>query len=356
MASENLKPMNLKTFLRENIRNLVPYRSARDDFNEGLLLDANENSLGAPVRNQLDLHRYPSPTQDALRKRIAAWRGVDFENIFLGVGSDEPIDLVIRMFCEPGQDAILTTPPTYGMYKVAANINNVKIKEVLLTPNFHLQVDEILKAADSQTKVLFLCSPNNPTANSLKKTDILKLISRFPGIVVLDEAYIDFSGQESMAELVQQYPNLIVLQTFSKSFGLAGIRLGIAISNPEIIEVMLKVKAPYNINKLTADMALKAFDQMPIITINIEKIIEERDYIAEQLSYAEAVEKVYPSDSNFLLFKIKNASEIYQKLAEKGVIIRFRGNEPHCEDCLRVTIGMPDENIRFLKTLKEILS
>lgn len=348
--------MNLKTFLRENIRNLVPYRSARDDFNEGLLLDANENSLGAPVRNQLDLHRYPSPTQDALRKRIAAWRGVDFENIFLGVGSDEPIDLVIRMFCEPGQDAILTTPPTYGMYKVAANINNVKIKEVLLTPNFHLQVDEILKAADSQTKVLFLCSPNNPTANSLKKTDILKLISRFPGIVVLDEAYIDFSGQESMAELVQQYPNLIVLQTFSKSFGLAGIRLGIAISNPEIIEVMLKVKAPYNINKLTADMALKAFDQMPIITINIEKIIEERDYIAEQLSYAEAVEKVYPSDSNFLLFKIKNASEIYQKLAEKGVIIRFRGNEPHCEDCLRVTIGMPDENIRFLKTLKEILS
>lgn len=356
MASENLKPMNLKTFLRENIRNLVPYRSARDDFNEGLLLDANENSLGAPVRNQLDLHRYPSPTQDALRKRIAAWRGIDFENIFLGVGSDEPIDLVIRMFCEPGQDAILTTPPTYGMYKVAANINNVKIKEVLLTPNFHLQVDEILKAADSQTKVLFLCSPNNPTANSLKKTDILKLISRFPGIVVLDEAYIDFSGQESMAELVQQYPNLIVLQTFSKSFGLAGIRLGIAISNPEIIEVMLKVKAPYNINKLTADMALKAFDQMPIITINIEKIIEERDYIAEQLSYAEAVEKVYPSDSNFLLFKIKNASEIYQKLAEKGVIIRFRGNEPHCEDCLRVTIGMPDENIRFLKTLKEILS
>lgn len=356
MASENLKPMNLKTFLRENIRNLVPYRSARDDFNEGLLLDANENSLGAPVRNQLDLHRYPSPTQDALRKRIAAWRGIDFENIFLGVGSDEPIDLVIRMFCEPGQDAILTTPPTYGMYKVAANINNVKIKEVLLTPNFHLQVDEILKAADSQTKVLFLCSPNNPTANSLKKTDILKLISRFPGIVVLDEAYIDFSGQESMAELVQQYPNLIVLQTFSKSFGLAGIRLGIAISNPEIIEVMLKVKAPYNINKLTADMALKAFDQMPIITINIEKIIEERDYIAEQLSYAEAVEKVYPSDSNFLLFKIKNASELYQKLAEKGVIIRFRGNEPHCEDCLRVTIGMPDENIRFLKTLKEILS
>lgn len=348
--------MNIQSLLRENIRNLVPYRSARDDFNEGLLLDANENSLGAPVRNQLDLHRYPSPTQDALRKKIASWRGVDFENIFLGVGSDEPIDLVIRMFCEPGQDSILTTPPTYGMYKVAANINNVKIKEVQLTPTFHLQVDEILKEADSQTKVLFLCSPNNPTANSLKKTDILKLISRFPGIVVLDEAYVDFSAQETMAELVQQYPNLIVLQTFSKSFGLAGIRLGIAITNPEIIEVMLKVKAPYNINKLTADMALKAFDQMSIMKINIEKIIEERDYIAEQLLYAPTVEKVYPSDSNFLLFKIKNAYEIYQKLADKGIIIRYRGNEFHCEDCLRVTIGMPDENIRFLKTLKEILT
>lgn len=348
--------MNIESLLRENIRNLVPYRSARDDFNEGLLLDANENSLGAPVRNQLDLHRYPSPTHDALRKKIASWRGVDFENIFLGVGSDEPIDLVIRMFCEPGQDSILTTPPTYGMYKVAANINNVKIKEVQLTPTFHLQVDEILKAADSQTKVLFLCSPNNPTANSLKKTDILKLISRFPGIVVLDEAYVDFSAQETMAELVQQYPNLIILQTFSKSFGLAGIRLGIAITNPEIIEVMLKVKAPYNINKLTADMALKAFDQMSIMKINIEKIIEERDYIAEQLSYAPTVEKVYPSDSNFLLFKIKNAYEIYQKLADKGIIIRYRGNEFHCEDCLRVTIGMPDENIRFLKTLKEILT
>lgn len=333
----------------------MPYRSARDDFNDGLLLDANENSLGAPVRNQLDLHRYPSPTQDALRKKIAAWRGIDFEHIFLGVGSDEPIDLIIRMFCEPGRDSIITTPPTYGMYKVAANINDVNVKEVLLTPKFQLQTDEILKAADNQTKLLFLCSPNNPTANNLKKTDILKLISTFPGVVVLDEAYIDFSEQESMAELVQQYPNLVVLQTFSKSFGLAGIRLGIAIANPEIIEVMLKVKAPYNINKLTSDLALKAFDQMAVMKINLEKIIEERDYVAEQLSYAESVEKVYPSDSNFLLFKIKNAYEIYQQLAKKGVIVRYRGNEPHCEDCLRVTIGMPDENVRFLKTLKEIL-
>ncbi len=350
--------MNLKIqeLLRDNIRDLTPYRSARDDFHEGLLLDANENSLGSPIRNSLNLHRYPSPKQDELRKKIAKWRNVDFENIFLGVGSDEPIDLLIRMFCEPGKDSIIITPPTYGMYRVAANINNVKVKEVLLTNTFQLQVDEVLNSSDTDTKILFLCSPNNPTANNLKVVDILKLISSFRGIVVVDEAYIDFSKQESMAELVQQYPNLVVLQTFSKSFGLAGIRLGISIANQEIIDVMLKVKAPYNINKLTAECALKAFDQLPLVKFNIEKIVEERKYVAEQLSYAETVSVVYPSDANFLLFKINDAFNIYKKLAEKGVIVRFRGNEPLCEDCLRVTIGMPDENKHFLRTLKMILS
>lgn len=348
--------IDIQKFLRENIRNLTPYRSARDDYHEGLLLDANENSFGSPVRNPLDLHRYPSPTQDLLRNKIANWRSVDYENIFLGVGSDEPIDLLIRMFCEPGKDSILITPPTYGMYRVAANINDVKIKEVKLTPSFHLQVDELLKEADIYTKILFLCSPNNPTANNLKPVDMLKLISSFPGIVVIDEAYIDFSRQESMAAFVQQYNNLIVLQTFSKSLGLAGIRLGIAIANQEIIQVMLKVKAPYNINKLTADTALKAFDQMHLVKFNIDKIIEERNYVAEQLSYVEPVQHVYPSNANFLLFKIKDAFAIYQKLAKEGIIVRYRGNEPNCENCLRVTIGMPDENRHFLRTLKRILS
>lgn len=346
----------LQNLLRENIRNLTPYRSARDDFSEGILLDANENSLGSPIRNTLDLHRYPSPTHDQLREKIAQWRHVDYENIFLGVGSDEPIDLLIRMFCEPGKDSIITTPPTYGMYRVAANINDVKVKEVLLTNSFQLQVEDILDAADTDTKILFLCSPNNPTANTFKVVDMHKLIRSFPGIVVVDEAYIDFSGQESMAELVQQYPNLVVLQTFSKSFGLAGIRMGLAFANQDIIHVMLKVKAPYNINKLTADAALKSFDQLPMIKINIEKILEEREYVAEQLSHSESVEKVYPSNANFLLFKIKDAHNIYQKLAEEGIIVRYRGNEPNCEDCLRVTIGMPDENRLFLRTLKKILS
>jgi histidinol-phosphate aminotransferase len=349
------KSINIEFLVRENIRNLTPYRSARDDFDKGTLLDANENSYGSTVRNTLDLHRYPSPTHDPLRKKIAEYRDVDLENIFLGVGSDEPIDLLMRIFCDPGKDSILITPPTYGMYKVAANINNVGIKEVLLTEKFQLRPDEIMEAADKATKILFLCSPNNPTANDMKRTDLLKLATRFPGIIVVDEAYIDFSRQESMAEMVLQYPNLVVLQTFSKAFGLAGIRLGIAIASPEIISYMLRVKAPYNINKLTADMALKAFDNPDLFRFNIEKIRGERNYVAEQLQQSEAVEKVYPSNANFLLFKIRNAKEVYQKLAEKGIIVRYRGNEPLCEDCLRVTIGMPDENVRFLKALKEVL-
>lgn len=350
------KTIEIDNLVRPNIKHLKPYRSARDDFKEGLLLDANENSLGAPVRNDLELHRYPTPTQDALRKKIADWRQVDFENIFLGVGSDEVIDLLMRIFCEPGEDSISTTPPTYGMYKVSANINNLGVKEVLLTDSFQLQPEKVLEATDKHTKLLFLCSPNNPTSNEMKQTDILKLVSQFPGIVVVDEAYIDFSSRESMAGMVPQYPNLVVMQTFSKSFGLAGIRLGIAIANPEIIRYMMKVKAPYNINKLTAKTALEAFDSMELMKFNIEKILEEKEYVAEQLRHAEEVENVYPSDANFLLFKIKNAQEIHQKLAQRGVIVRYRGNEPLCENCLRVTIGMPDENVRFLKTLKEVLA
>lgn len=349
------KSINLESLVRENIRNLTPYRSARDDYNRGTLLDANENSYGSTVRNSLNLHRYPSPTQDPLRKKIADYRDVDFENIFLGVGSDEPIDLLMRIFCEPARDSILITPPTYGMYKVAANINNVGIKEVLLTEKFQLQPDKIIEQTDESTKILFLCSPNNPTGNDVKRTDLLKLIAQFPGIVVVDEAYIDFSRQESMAAMVQQYPNLVVLQTFSKAFGLAGIRLGVAISNPEIVNYMLRVKSPYNINKLTADIAMQAFDNSELLKFNLQKIREERQYMAEQLGHSSAVEKVYPSNSNFLMFKIKNAKEIYQKLANKGIIVRYRGNEPMCEDCLRVTVGMPDENVRFLKGLKEIV-
>lgn len=347
---------NIDSLVRPNIRNLKPYRSARDDFDKGVLLDANENSLGSPVRNQLELHRYPTPAQDALREKIADYRHVQKDNIFIGVGSDEAIDLLIRIFCEPGQDSILITPPTYGMYKVSADINNVRVIESSLTADFQPDVDDILNKADDHTKILFLCSPNNPTANNLKRTDLLKLITLFPGIVVVDEAYIDFSSQESLAEVVPQYQNLVVLQTFSKAFGLAGIRLGTAISSPDLIRYLMKIKAPYNVNKLTADIALKAFDHLELVDFNIDKIREEKEYIMEQLNHAPAVEKVFPSDANFILFRIRDARRIYRELANKGIIVRYRGNEPGCENCLRVTVGMPDENIRFLKTLKAITS
>lgn len=346
---------HVESLLRDNIRNLVPYRSARDDFDKGLLLDANENSFGSPVYNPLPLHRYPSPTHDTLREKVAGFRGVDKENIFLGSGSDEPIDLLMRMFCRPGQDHIIITPPTYGMYKVSASVNDVDIREVMLTPAFQLQTDKILEASDSSSKILFLCSPNNPTANDLKQSDLMKLIARFPGIVVLDEAYTDFSKQESMASFVQQYPNLVVLQTFSKSFGLAGIRLGIAISNPLVISYMMRVKSPYNINMLTADIAMKAFEEKELLKFNINKIMEERRDMADKLGKIDAVKKVYPSAANFILFKIDRAKEIYLELAERGIITRYRGNEPLCDDCLRVSIGMPGENARFLKELKLVL-
>lgn len=347
---------DINTLVRPNIRNLKPYRSARDDFNKGVLLDANENSLGSPVRNNLNLHRYPDPKQDTLRSRIAEYRHVQKENIFTGVGSDEAIDLLIRIFCEPGKDSILITPPTYGMYRVSAEINNVSVIEARLTEDFQPDADIILDNGGENTRILFLCSPNNPTANNLKRTELLKLVELFPGIIVVDEAYIDFSEQESLAAVVPQYANLVVLQTFSKAFGLAGIRLGVAISSPQIIGYMLKIKAPYNVNKLSADVALQAFDNMDLLEFNISKIREEKVYLIEQLSQAAAIEKVYPSDANFILFKVRDALEVYNQLAENDIIVRYRGNEPGCDDCLRITVGMPDENIHFLKTLKKIIS
>ena len=350
-----LKVTDIEAMVRPNIRELTPYRSARDDFESGLLLDANENSLGAPMRHDKALHRYPTPLQNPLREKIARFRHIDRENVFVGNGSDEAIDLLIRVFCEPDQDEIMITPPTYGMYRVSARTNNVGIREVPLNEKFQPDPDAILEEADERTKILFLCSPNNPTGNDFERRKVLKLVELFPGIVVVDEAYIDFSRQESLSAVVQQYPNLVVLQTFSKSFGLAGIRLGVAIASPTVIGYLTKIKFPYNVNKLTAEAALEAFGHMDLITYNIDKIIEERDYLIEQLSQASAVDQVYPTDANFILFRIRDAERVYRLLAERGIIVRYRGNEPGCEDCIRVTVGMPDENIRFLKTLKEII-
>jgi histidinol-phosphate aminotransferase len=350
------KEFNINKIVRDNIRNLKPYRSARDDFDSGILLDANENSFGSPFPNDLELNRYPMPYQEKLRNKIAEFRGVETENVFVGVGSDEAIDLLFRIFCNPIKDRIIINPPTYGMYKVSANINDVRIDKVLLTENFQLQTEQILNRVTDFTKLIFVCSPNNPTANDIDREDIIELLENFNGLVVVDEAYIDFSEEKSFAESVKDYPNLVVLQTLSKAFGLAGIRLGVAIANPEVIEYLMKVKAPYNINKLTSQAAVNAFDHLDTVQKNIASIKNEKSRIVTALEETEQVKRIFPSDANFLIFRVENAFQVYKRMAELGVIIRYRGNEPRCENCLRLTIGTKEENDRFLDALKNILS
>jgi len=350
-----MKPeISIENLVRPNIRKLKPYRSARDDYKSGLLLDANENSLGAPYRQAAGLHRYPSPHQEKLREKLAKLRNVHTENVFVGVGSDEAIDLLFRIFCEPRRDRVLITPPTYGMYKVSAGINDIETDEVLLDEDFQPQTEAILEAAGTKTKLLFLCSPNNPTGNLLNPTKVQQLVEQFSGIVIVDEAYIDFSEGESWAGKVTDYPNLVVLQTMSKSFGLAGIRMGIAYASEPIINFMMKVKAPYNVNALTGRYALEAFEHIDTINFNIEKLVEERQRLRSKLEELAAVKKIYPSDANFLLVKFDNAIETYKRLADKGVIVRYRGNEPLCEDCLRITVGTREENEKLLRTLNEL--
>lgn len=349
-----MKKIDVSALVRENIRDLKPYRSARDDFDSGILLDANENSFGAPFADDLELNRYPMPYQNELRDKIAAFRGVDTENVFVGVGSDEAIDLLFRIFCKPGKDRVIINPPTYGMYKVSAAINDVAVDEVLLTENFQLQPDKILEAVQPETKMIFICSPNNPTANNLDIDDIMQVLNEFEGIVVIDEAYVDFSTQASLVGNLTDYNNLVVLQTMSKSFGLAGIRLGIALADAEIISYFLKVKAPYNINKLTAQKANQAFSNLDNLQKNINAVLEERERVISKLITFPQVKRVYPTDANFVLFRIDDAMEVYKKLADEGVIIRYRGNEPHCEDCLRLTVGTSVENDRFFAALKNI--
>lgn len=348
--------VDLKSLIRPNILDLKPYRSARDDFDSGILLDANENSFGAPFEDDLSLNRYPMPYQEELRSKIADFRGIESQNVFVGVGSDEAIDLLFRIFCQPGKDRVLILPPTYGMYKVSAAINDITVDEVLLTPEFQIRVEETLNSVTENTKIIFLCSPNNPTANNLKIEDISKIIDNFNGIVVVDEAYIDFSDQNSLAKDVLEKNNLVVLQTMSKSFGLAGIRLGIAMADSEIISYMMKVKAPYNVNKLTSQVALKGFANTNAMEAKVNLIKYEREEVIKRLNAIPQVEKVYPSDANFLIFRIPEALSLYKKIAARGVVIRYRGNEPHCENCLRLTIGTPAENDRFFEVLGKVLT
>lgn len=346
---------DLDSLVRPNIRSLVPYRCARDDYDSGILLDANENSIGAVTGPEGNLNRYPDPHQDELRRSIAKVRGCRPEQIFCGVGSDEAIDILIRIFCVPGKDSVIVTPPTYGMYKVAAKVNDVNVIEWPLTPDFQLDPSCFPHPA-SRIPLLFLCSPNNPTANNLKRDDIIHILTTFPGIVVVDEAYIDFTDQKSFVHDLDAYPNLVVLQTFSKSYGLAGIRLGLAFASEAIISWFLRVKAPYNINVLTAKVALNALSHTSTLKKNIDIILSERTRVMTSLSQIPAVKHIYPSDANFVLVRVENAFHVYKTMADAGVVIRYRGDQLHCDSTIRITIGTPEENDAMLAMLKEVTS
>ena len=343
---------NINNLLRENIKTLKPYSSARDEYKEAtgemVFLDANEN----PFQN--GVNRYPDPQQHRVKSQLSILKGISTENILLGNGSDEVLDLIFRVFCEPNQDEIITLPPTYGMYGVLANINAIENIEVELGQDFQLKVGEILDASNSKTKLLFLCSPNNPTANSFEANRIENLISNFKGIVIIDEAYIDFSKAESWINRLNEFPNLIVTQTLSKAYGMAGIRLGICYASKSIISVLNRIKPPYNVNELTQLRALERLSKPADISEEIKNILQQRDWLISQLNQITCIKNVYPSDANFVLVKVDDANKRYSELIQKGIVIRNRTTQPLCENCLRFTVGSQMENIKLITALKTL--
>lgn len=341
--------MNLQQLVRKNILSLKAYSSARDEFKgeASVYLDANENPLNGPY------NRYPDPLQWKLKEKVSEIKKVDVSKIFFGNGSDEPIDLVIRIFCEPAIDNIVAIDPTYGMYKVCADINNIEYRQVLLKDNFVLDSEAVLKATDDKTKIVFLCSPNNPSGNLLDKNEILKIVENFSGIVVLDEAYIDFAPNASWVSQLDKYSNLIILQTFSKAWGIAAVRLGMAFASPEIISLFNKVKYPYNINILTQNFVHTELDKLELKEEWVKTILKQRAYLEKELGKIAFVEKIYPSDANFILVKVGDANMIYNKLVEKGIIIRNRNKVSLCNGCLRITVGTEVENNIFIEALKD---
>lgn len=341
--------MDIQKLLRANIRSLQPYSCARDEFKgeASVYLDANENPYNAPY------NRYPDPLQWEVKKMISALKGVHAENIFLGNGSDEPIDLVYRAFCEPRIDNVVAIEPTYGMYKVCANINDIEYRKVLLNDEFQFSADDLLKATDKNTKLIWLCSPNNPTGNSLDRGEVEKVLARFEGIVMMDEAYIDFSANESYLSVLEKYPNLVVLQTFSKAWGSAAIRLGMAFAGVEVINVLNKIKYPYNVNILTQKQAVEMLSNSERTKQWVETLLNERTLLINELKKIPLVEHVYPTDANFVLVKMPDATKVYHYLTEQGVIVRNRSNVSLCMDTLRITVGTPDENKVLLQELKQ---
>ncbi|MEI7421590.1 MAG: histidinol-phosphate transaminase [Prolixibacteraceae bacterium] len=341
---------NIQDITRKNILALHPYSSARDEFTgeASVFLDANENPFNTPF------NRYPDPRQLALKDQIGRIKGVLAENIFLGNGSDEPIDLLFRAFCEPGTDNVVSIAPTYGMYRVAADINNIKFKEVLLNEDFTLDASSVLSAVDDQTKLIFLCSPNNPTGNALDQKQILHIIENFNGLVILDEAYIDFCPEKTLLAKLNEYPSLVILQTLSKAWGLAGIRLGMAFASKEIIDLLSKIKYPYNINLLTQHKALEMLKSSDAKENWVETILTQKALLIKELHNLQNVLKIYPSDANFVLVKTTDAKKIYHALVERQIIVRDRSKVVLCGEALRITVGTAEENRFLIDALKEI--
>ena len=343
---------DINSLLRQNIKNLVPYSSARDEFKgeASIFLDANENSLGSPLTHWYN--RYPDPLQWKVKEKLSAIKGIAPRHIFLGNGSDECIDIAYRAFCNPGKDNIIICPPTYGMYEVSAHINDVEVRRARLLDNFQLDLIHLENLADEHTKIIWLCSPNNPTGNALNREDIETVLNNFPGLVVIDEAYINFSRHRSFIPALQEYPNLIVMQTLSKAWGLAGLRLGMAFASEAIIEVYNRVKPPYNINQSTQELVLKALDEVGQVNDMIKWIVQMREELAAALTKMPGVQKVYPSDANFLLVKVADPKMTYQHLLQKGIVVRDRSRVELCEGCLRITVGTQKENADLLKNLE----
>tara|TARA_R110002049_G_scaffold297516_1_gene486660 strand:+ start:207030 stop:208085 length:1056 start_codon:yes stop_codon:yes gene_type:complete len=344
------KEFSINNFVRENVKGLKPYSSARDEYisdgSKMVFLDANEN----PYEN--GVNRYPDPQQRGLKAVLAAQKGVEPQHILLGNGSDEVLDLLFRAFCEPKEDNVISLPPTYGMYKVLSAINNIENREVLLTPDFQPDVDAILQQVDIHTKMIFLCSPNNPTGNSFSSDIIKELLECFQGLVVIDEAYIDFSSDTSWTTRLAEYPNLIVTQTLSKAYGMAGIRLGICVASSEIINVVNKIKPPYNVNELTQQKAFERVKALDLVEKEVGDILAGKKELLKVLKEISFIEKVYASDANFVLAKVDNADTRYQELLSKGIVVRNRTTQPLCENTLRFTIGTKEENEQLIAVLR----
>ena len=342
---------NINKLVRAHIKSIIPYSSARDEFsgNADIFLDANENSLGPLSSNCYN--RYPDPHQVALKEQISKIKQIPVENIFLGNGSDECIDLLYRCFCEPAIDTVIICPPTYGMYEVSATINNVKIRKVPLTDNFQIDIKSVWDQIDSYTKIIWLCSPNNPSGNDLNFEEIETLLNSFEGIVVVDEAYIDFSGQKTFTSILSKYPNLVVLQTLSKAYGLAGLRLGMAFSSREIVHYLNCIKPPYNISHPSQELALQSLKNINSVNFSINEIIRMRNELSIDLKRLKIVQIVFPSNANFLLVKMVNAHAVYQYLLSNAIVVRDRSKVQFCEDCLRITVGTKNENTKLMDAL-----